>query len=215
MALKTYLTVLGKHGDWEHSFILRANVNQHRFQRAVGWYGSKLKCLMSFSSANLLLDFNLTDIRKEVYRDIDTSSLLWTIYNSKKKCIIKYLPQRNKTVVKQFKNVFLHRWLKFNWWMGSVPDIYPIVFWRNVSTKIYIVSSIHRYGHWKSRVIYLKGFYFLFFPEMTEHVITITKILKVYVDWCQLHGMITIVNSYNPYINLLLFGTCILNPPIK
>lgn len=145
MALKTYLTVLGKHGDWEHSFILRANVNQHRFQRAVGWYGSKLKCLMSFSSANLLLDFNLTDILKEIYKDIDTSSLLWIIYNSKKKCIIKYLPQRNKTVVKEFKNVFLHRWLKFNWWMGSVTDIYPIVFWRNVSTKIYVVSSIHRY----------------------------------------------------------------------
>ena len=109
MALKTYLTVLGKHGDREHTFILRANVNQHRLQRAVVWYGSKLKCLMSFSSASLLLDFNLTDILKEVYKDIDTSSLLWIIYNSekKKKCTAKYLPQGNKTVVKQFKNVFL------------------------------------------------------------------------------------------------------------
>lgn len=217
MALKTYLTVLGKHGDREHTFILRANVNQHRLQRAVVWYGSKLKYLMSFSSASLLLDFNLIDILKEVYKDIDTSSLLWIIYNSKnkKKCITKYLLQGNKTVVKQFKSVFPYRWLKFHWGTLSVPDIYPIVFLRNLSMKMYVVSSVHRYWALKSKVIHLEGFYFLFFSEMTEHVVTITKMLKAYVEWCQVHGMITIVNSYNLYINLLLHGTCILNSPIK
>lgn len=99
--------------------------------------------------------------------------------------------------------MFSYRWFKFHFGMLSFPDIQPLAFLTNLPPKMYVIPHIQRQWALKKQGNKIETILFpLPFSETAVCVVTVTiKMLKTYIELCQAQVSISVINSYDPYIN--------------